>query len=136
MLRVRICYIMFMFKMNSRHFVKGQSPQPGEGLELVVQSCGSSSGCAECSQWAWEVVGRGQWGEHRPGTPRPCCHNCSTPPPAPGERMILFSCNLLLCYSCVNMCGILTLLGFTLHVSVGLWKLMLCEVPICSSSRD
>lgn len=29
--------------MNSRHFVKGQSPQPGEGLELVVQSCGSSS---------------------------------------------------------------------------------------------
>lgn len=107
--------------MNSRHFVKGQSPQPGEGLELVVQSCGSSCSCAECSQWAWEVVGRGQRGEHRPGTPRPCCHNCSTPPPAPGERVILFSCSLILCFSCVNNVWNTDITWF--HIACQCWSL-------------
>lgn len=36
------------------------------------------------------------------------------------------SCESLVSYySCVNMNGILTLLGFTLHLGVDLWKLML-----------
>lgn len=66
---------MFMFKMNSWHFVKGQSPQPGEGLELVVESCGSGSesrsvlgGCGE----------RTAGGEHRAGAPRLCCRSSAS----------------------------------------------------------
>lgn len=53
--------------MNPWHVVKGQSPQPGEGLELVVESCGSSFqlhrvlsvGLGGCGETAGESTGPG-----------------------------------------------------------------------------
>ena len=109
--------------MNSWHVVKRQSPQPGEGLELVVESCGSSLQSHRVLS-----VGLGGCGDSGGSTgpgPQDCRHSRSSPPPAPADHVILFSCISILCYSCVNMYGILTLLGFTLHVSVDLCKLML-----------
>lgn len=63
---------MVMLKMNSWHFVKGQSPQPGEGLELVVESCGSGSESRSVLTLGLEVVGRGQLGQSTGPRPRDC----------------------------------------------------------------
>ena len=114
-----------MFKMNSWHLVQGQSPQPGEGLELVVESCGSGSEPCCVLTLGSEVVGRGQLGESTGPGPETVLSQLQRPTPAPWARVGLFLCNVTLCYSCVNMYGIPTSLGSTLHLSVDLWKRML-----------
>lgn len=90
---------MFMFKMNSWHFVKGQSPQPGEGLELVVESCGSGSESCCVLTLGSEVVGRGQLGEST--GPRDCAVTAAASHPSP-----LGLCGFLLVqlYSVLQLC--------------------------------
>ena len=80
-----------MFKMNSWHFVQGQSPQPGEGLELVVESCGPGSESCCVLTLGSEVVGRGQLGESMGPGPRDCAVAAAAPHPSP-----LGSCGFVL----------------------------------------
>lgn len=106
-----------MFKMNSWHLVKAQSPQPGEGLELVLESCGSGSESCPVLTLGSEAVGRGRLGESAGPGPRDCAVTAAASHPAP--RVVWFCSRATrLCYSCVNTYGIPTLLGSTLHLSV------------------